>query len=99
GSCLDRRPCSVDQPLSGLMSLCACQGGFSGAKHPEQGPWYLMGAVIVLVLGVFATARMARAIIRASAAAAASASAPGTAPLAVDQLALLNASQLSPAGH
>ena len=83
----------------GLMSLCAYQGGFSGAKHPEQGPWYLMGAVLVLVLGVFAIARMTRGIIRASAAAAASASAPGTAPLAVDQLAILNASQLSPAGR
>ena len=83
----------------GLMSLCAYQGGFSGARHPEQGPWYLMGAVLVLVLGVFATARMGRAIIRASAAAAASASAPGAASPAVDQPAILNASQLSPAGR
>jgi len=47
----------------GLMSLCAYQGGFSGARHPDQGPWYLMGAVLVLVRGVFATARMGRAII------------------------------------
>ena len=82
----------------GLMSLCAYQGGFSGARHPEQGPWYLMGAVLVLVLGVFATARMGRAIIRASAAAAASASAPGAASPAV-QPAILNTSQLSPAGR
>ena len=84
----------------GLMSLCAYQGGFSGAKHPEQGPWYLMGAVLVLVLGVFATARMARGIIRSSAAAdAASASAPGAASPEVDQPAILNATQLSSTGR
>src|SRR5438552_17066163 len=81
----------------GLMSLCAYQGGISGAKHPEQGPWFLMGAVLVLVLGVLATALMGRAIIRGSASAATSISAAGASSRAVDPPAIFNGRSLSPA--
>lgn len=48
-----------------LCSLCAYGGGLSGIKHPEQGPWFIAAAVVVIALGVWANAVIGRRIVRA----------------------------------
>ena len=50
-----------------LLSLCAYGGGLEGgAKHPEQGPWYIAAAVAVLIGGIWSVAALARGIVQAS---------------------------------
>src|SRR5258708_4367580 len=50
-----------------LLSMCAAGGGFGGAKHSEQVVPYLVGAGLVLVLGIFVIVRLARGIFRSMA--------------------------------
>ena len=45
-----------------LMSLCAAQGDLGGTKHPEQVLPFLLAALGVLAVGIFAIARLARGI-------------------------------------
>lgn len=49
--------------LLALISLCAAQGGFGGVRHPEQVLPYALGAVAVVVVGVFVIAMLARGIV------------------------------------
>src|SRR5258708_6920116 len=49
-----------------LMSMCAANGDLGGGKHPEQVVPYLLGAGVVLILGVFIIARLARGIFRSA---------------------------------
>jgi hypothetical protein len=53
-----------------LCSLCAWGGGFGGGPHPDQGLAYLVAGVVVLAGGIWIEARLARSVIRSSAAAA-----------------------------
>jgi hypothetical protein len=50
-----------------LLSICASQGGISGAKHPEQVIPYLAGAAGVVVLGVWLIVWLARGIAKSPA--------------------------------
>jgi hypothetical protein len=47
-----------------LLSICAYQGDFGGVKHPEQGPVYLAAAAVVIIVGVWVIAILARGIVR-----------------------------------
>lgn len=49
-----------------LLSMCAAGGGLGGAKHPEQVVPYLVGAGLVVILGVLIIARLARGIFRSA---------------------------------
>jgi hypothetical protein len=49
-----------------LLSMCASSGDFGGNKHPEQVVPYLVGAALVVILGVFIIARLARGIFRSA---------------------------------
>ena len=61
-----------------LLSMCAAGGDYGGNKHPEQVVPYLVGAGLVLVLGIFVIVRLARGIFRSMATAEpAAAGAPG----------------------
>jgi hypothetical protein len=50
-----------------LLSMCAAGGDYGGNKHPEQVVPYLVGAGLVLVLGIFVIVRLARGIFRSMA--------------------------------
>jgi len=50
-----------------LLSMCAAGGDYGGNKHPEQVGPYLVGAGLVLVLGIFVIVRLARSIFRSMA--------------------------------
>src|ERR1700756_4926074 len=50
-----------------LLSMCAAQGDFGGNKHPELVVPYLAAAVAVILLGIWLTAWLPRAILRSSA--------------------------------
>jgi hypothetical protein len=50
-----------------LLSMCAAGGGFGGNKHPEQVVPYLVGAGLVLVLGIVVIVWLARGIFRSMA--------------------------------
>jgi hypothetical protein len=47
-----------------LLAMCAAQGGIGGAKHPEQVVPYIAAAVVVLILGLWFIAWLARGIHR-----------------------------------
>jgi len=49
-----------------LLSWCASQGSFGGNRHPEQAGPYLVGAVVVMILGITIIARLARGIARST---------------------------------
>jgi hypothetical protein len=51
----------------GLMAVCAYGGDFNGHKNPQQGPFFILGAVAVITVGVLVVAKLARGISRASA--------------------------------
>jgi hypothetical protein len=47
-----------------LLAMCASQGGIGGTKHPEQVVPYVTAAVVVLLLGIWLIAWLARGILR-----------------------------------
>ena len=49
-----------------LLSICAAGGGVGAGNHPEQAVPYLVGAGVVVILGVFIIARLARGIFRSA---------------------------------
>ena len=48
--------------LLALFSLCAAQGGIGDTKHPEQVVPFAVGAVLVLILGIFVIVKLSRGI-------------------------------------
>src|SRR5262249_49977046 len=57
----------VTSLVLGLLAVCAYGGDFNGHKNPEQGPFFILGAVAVMTVGIFVVARLALGIARASA--------------------------------
>ena len=49
-----------------LLSMCAAGGGVGAGNHPAQAMPFLVGAGLVMILGVFTIARLARGIFRSA---------------------------------
>ena len=82
-----------------LLSMCAYGGDFSGHKNPGQGLAYLVGAGVVIALGIVTETWLARGIMRSRRTAVAYAGSAGSvgAPLPVPEPAI--PAHLSPASR